>query len=231
MPTVPISTSTEFSHQIISSEVDFDIPAFVPVVNNTASNINITPSFYDLDNNNRVGISDLAIFASFFGQDVNESADPLINAADYNRDGTIGITDLACFAANFGKKPGDLLLHHEATPEPALPAPLPMASMPAADPAGDSLMGQVAAPLDVALVEGLFDSLEKQATTTPSLPVETDMESIAKKYILDGNHGIAPPEADLFFTQVEKEDNDPLLSEEMLLDPIDEELVESLLSN
>gem|GEM_PF-6970715 len=92
-------------------------------------------------------------------------------------------------------------------------------------------MGQVAAPLDVALVEGLFDSLEKQATTTPSLPVETDMESIAKKYILDGNHGIAPPEADLFFTQVEKEDNDPLLSEEMLLDPIDEELVESLLSN
>lgn len=57
---------------------------------------------YDLDNNGRVGLGDLALFASVYRETPGISTDsPYAWASDFDRSGTVNLGDLAFFAANY----------------------------------------------------------------------------------------------------------------------------------
>ena len=70
---------------------------------------------YDLDDDGRVGLGDLAILASVYRQSVGDGSRELVSRCDFDGSGMVDLGDLAFFAANYRK---DLSSEAVATPQP-----------------------------------------------------------------------------------------------------------------
>ncbi|PHS08623.1 MAG: hypothetical protein COA78_12590, partial [Blastopirellula sp.] len=78
-----------------------------PVVSSTAANIptSVRAVRYDINDNNRVDLSDLSMLVNSFGLDVNSN--PIAYRADFDKDGRVGLTDLSRLVNHFGYQQGD----------------------------------------------------------------------------------------------------------------------------
>ena len=81
------------------------------------------PVSYDLDNNGKVDLGDLAFFASVYREQPGITTEsPYAYAADFDRSGTVDLGDLALFAANYRlDQPGAPIISSTA-PQTALTA-------------------------------------------------------------------------------------------------------------
>ena len=88
---------------------------------------------YDLDNNGRIGLGDLAVFASVYRQQPGITSDSsYAYAADFDGSGTVDLGDLALFAANYRlDRPADPIVSSTA-PQTALTMAAEPVSMPGA---------------------------------------------------------------------------------------------------
>ena len=84
----------------------------------TSTSIAVEPEAvsYDLDNDGRIGLGDLAIFASVYRQKPGINAEySLAYAADFDRSGTVDLGDLALFAAEYQQgQTGELIVDSPA---------------------------------------------------------------------------------------------------------------------
>jgi hypothetical protein len=80
---------------------------------------------YDLDNNGKVDLGDLAFFASVYREQPGITTEsPYAYAADFDRSGTVDLGDLAFFAANYRQgQTNDSLAHPAEVSQSSSPAP------------------------------------------------------------------------------------------------------------
>ncbi|PHS05917.1 MAG: hypothetical protein COA78_14845, partial [Blastopirellula sp.] len=78
-----------------------------PVVSSTAANIptSVRAVRYDINDNDRVDLSDLSMLVNSFGLDVNSN--PIAYRADFDKDGSVGLADLSRLVNHFGYQQGD----------------------------------------------------------------------------------------------------------------------------
>ena len=103
---------------------------------------------YDLDNDGRIGLGDLAHFASVYRERPGITTEsPYAYAADFDRSGTVDLGDLALFAANYQlSRPTDSLAYPTEVSQSSLAAPvaaLTMAAPPAILPGDANRDGSV----------------------------------------------------------------------------------------
>ncbi len=65
--------------------------------------VGLFPVIYDLDDDQRIGLSDFADFAAVFGQAVDSPSDGDAWFADFNKSSAVGLVDFSFFVQNFGK--------------------------------------------------------------------------------------------------------------------------------
>ncbi|MBN2293997.1 MAG: hypothetical protein JXM70_16340 [Pirellulales bacterium] len=90
-----------------------------------ASEPELEPVTYDLDNDGRVGLGDLAFFASVYGEKPGVTTDsPYAYVADFDRSGTVDLGDLALFSANYrADEASDLIANKSVTGQAVSSAP------------------------------------------------------------------------------------------------------------
>ena len=94
---------TDLGFSIQNAQVAWNV-AETSTVNVVIPSVNVWPVMYDCDENGRVGLGDLALFAAQYRNSVdpNDPNDPG-RIMDYDRSGKIGLGDLSFFAANYRK--------------------------------------------------------------------------------------------------------------------------------
>jgi len=218
-----IASSEDFTTTTGSSLVQLESGAGGIAVQAGTNVAAFAPVTYDLSDNGQVDITDLAFFASFYGQDVSQGGEPLAMAADFYGDGKIDILDLSWFAANFGKQPGDTISFPPAVPAPMLPpAPMQTAAMlpPVDEPSNETV----------------------QAALLPEEPESTDVSIVLPEAIQSAptppsDPEISPADADVYYSQSQDEQELPIQSQSdesasddaLLIDPLGDDLIDSLL--